>query len=180
MELDRKGCLDPERLASMSESELVRLLNSLPIRPRWGARQGARTLSSAARLVCAQFDGDAGGIWRNSSPAEVEKTLQEIHGLGSGIAAMTTRILHHELDCFKEQERQTDVKPDSLLLRVLRRAGLIEEQSAKEAKTVARRLSPEFPGAFDRPAWRIGQRWCHASGPEYAPCTLSEVCAKRI
>lgn len=180
MELDRKGCLDPERLASMSEAELVRLLNSLPIRPRWGARQGARTLSSAARLVCAQFDGDAGGIWRNSSPAEVEKTLQEIHGLGSGIAAMTTRILHHELDCFKEQERQTDVKPDSLLLRVLRRAGLIEEQSAKEAKTVARRLSPEFPGAFDRPAWRIGQRWCHASGPEYAPCTLSEVCAKRI
>lgn len=180
MELDRKGCLDPERLASKSESELVGLLNSLPTRPRWGAREGARTLSDAARLVCAQFDGDAGGIWRNSSPAEVEKTLQEIHGLGSGIAAMTTRILHDAFDCFKEQERQIDVKPDSLLLRVFRRAGLIEEQSAKEAKTVARRLSPEFPGALDRPAWRIGQLWCHASGPECAPCTLSEVCAKRI
>ena len=71
-EIDRKGCLDPERLASMSEAGLIELLDSLPIRHRWGATQGARTLSDAARLVCEQFDGDARAIWRNSSPAEVE------------------------------------------------------------------------------------------------------------
>ena len=179
-EIDRKGCLDPERLKSMPEAGLIELLDSLPIRHRWGARQGARTLSDAARLVCEQFEGDAGAIWRNSSPAGVEKTLQEIHGLGAGIAAMATRILHDEFNCFKEQERQIDVKPDSLLLRVFRQAGLIEKESAKEAKRVARRLSPGFPGALDRPAWRIGQLWCHASELQCAPCPLTEVCAKRI
>ena len=155
-EIDRKGCLDPERLASMSEAGLIELLDSLPIRHRWGATQTARTLSDAARLVCEQFDGDAGAIWRNSSPAEVEKTLQEIHGLGAGIAAMATRILHDESDFFKRQQRQIDVKPDRLLLRVFRRAGPIDDESAQQARRVARRLSPRFPGALDWPAWRIG------------------------
>ena len=179
-EIHRKGRLDPERLASTSKAKLIKLLDSLPIRHRWGSRQGARTLSDAARLVCEQFEGDASAIWRNSSPAGVEKTLQEIHGLGAGIAAMATRILHDEFNCFKGQEKQIDVKPDSLLLRVFRRAGLIEQESAKEAKRVARRLSPGFPGALDRPAWRIGQIWCHASNPQCAPCPLTEVCPKRI
>ena len=70
---------------------------------------------------------------------------------------MATRILHDEFDFSKRQQRQIDVKPDSLLLRVFRRAGLIDDESAQQARRVARRLSPRFPGALDRPAWRIGQ-----------------------
>ena len=179
-EIARKGFLDAGRLASMSEADLIELLDSLPIRHRWGSTQGAKTLSDAACLVCEQFDGDAGAIWKNSSPAEVEKTLQEIHGLGAGIASMATRILHDEFDCFRGYERQIDVKPDSLLLRVFRRTGLIDHESGKQARRVAKCLSPEFPGALDRPSWRIGQLWCHASEPECAPCPLTAVCAKRI
>ena len=68
-EIDRKGFLEPKRLASMSEAELIELLDSLPIRPRWGAQEGAKTLSDAAHLVCDQFDGDTGAVWTNSSPA---------------------------------------------------------------------------------------------------------------
>ena len=179
-EIDRKGFLDPKRLASMSEAELIELLDRLPIRHRWGAAQGAKTLSDAALLVCEEFDGDAGAIWRTSSPAEVEKTLQEIHGLGAGIASMATRILYDEFDCFRGQERQIDVKPDSLLLRVFQRTGLIEKESPKQARRVAKRLSPEFPGALDRPAWRIGQLWCHPKEPGCASCPLTSECAKRI
>ena len=59
-EINRKGLLSPELLASKSEAELIELLDSLPIRPRWGAAQGARTLSDAARVVCERYEGDAG------------------------------------------------------------------------------------------------------------------------
>ena len=137
-------------------------------------------MSEAARLVCERFDGDAGAIWKNAAPAEVEKTLQEIHGIGAGIAAMTTRILYEDFDCFRGQERQIDVKPDRLLLRVFRRAGLIEKESEDQARRAARRLNPEFPAALDWPAWRIAQRWCHPKEPDCAPCPLTRVCAKRI
>ena len=179
-EIHQKGFLDPKLLASKSEAELIELLKSLPFLPRYGAKQGARTLSDAARLVCERFDGDAGAIWKNAAPAEVEKTLQEIHGIGAGIASMTTRILHEDFGCFRGQERQIDVKPDSLLLRVFRRAGLIDKESEDQARRAARRLNPEFPAALDWPAWRIAQRWCRPKEPECAPCTLTKVCAKRI
>ena len=179
-EIHQKGFLDPKLLASMSNAELIELLNSLPFLPRYGAKQGARTLSEAARLVCERFDGDAGAIWKNAPPAEVEKTLQEIHGIGAGIASMTTRILLEDFGCFRGQQRQIDVKPDSLLLRVFRRAGLIDKESEDQARRAARRLNPEFPAALDWPAWRIAQRWCHPKEPDCAACPLTRVCAKRI
>ena len=138
----------------MGETELIGLLDGLAVRPRYGAKQGARTLSDAARLVWQRFGGDADAIWKDASPAEVEKTLQEIHGLGAGIASMAIRIRRDDFDCFRGQERQIDVKPDVHLLRVFRRVGLIDDDSANQAIRAARRLNPEFPGELDWPAWR--------------------------
>ena len=178
-EIDRQGCLDPALLISKSETELIELLEGLAVRPRYGAKQGARTLSDAAGLVCERFGGDAGAIWRDASPAEVEKTLQEIHGIGAGIASMATRILRDDFGCFRGQERQIDVKPDVHLVRVFRRLGIIDDDSQDEAVWTARRLNPEFPGELDWPAWRIGQLWCHKTRPDCAPCPLTGDCAKR-
>ena len=179
-EIDRKGHLDPKRLASMNEDQLIKLLNSLPTLPRYGAVQGAKTLAGCARLVCGQFGGDAATIWKSSSPTDVEKTLRGIHGIGPGIASMANRILHDDFGHFKGKERQIDVNPGSHLLRVFRRAGLIDSESEDQARKAARRLNPEFPAALDRPAWRIGQLWCHPSEPNCPKCELTEVCAKRI
>ena len=179
-EIDRRSFLDPKRLASMSEAALIELLNSLPILPRWGAKEGAKTLSDAAHLVCDQFDGDTGAIWMNSSPAEVQKSLQQIHRIGPGIASMATRILYDDFGCFRGQERQIDVKPDTHLIRVFRRLGFIESDSEKEAVSAARRLNPEFPGALDWPAWRIGNLWCRPTAPDCARCPLTKDCPKQI
>ena len=139
-EIERAGFLDPALLASMNESDLIELIDTLAVRPRYGAKQAARTLSDASRLVAGPFGGDAGAIWNDSSPAEVEKTLQEIHGLGSGIASMTVRILRDDFGCFKGQERQIDVKPDVHLVRVFRRIALMNGESANEATRAARRV----------------------------------------
>ena len=179
-EFDRLGCLDPELLAAMSEADMIGLLDRLAIRPRYGARQGAKTLSDTARLVWQQFGGDASSIWKDSTPAEVEKTLQQIRGVGPGIASMATRILRDDFDRFRGQERQIDVKPDVHLVRVFRRAGLIDGDSADQAIRTARRLNPQFPGELDWPAWRIGQLWCHATNPNCGQCALTKDCAKRI
>lgn len=179
-EIDRRSFLDPKRLASMSEAELIKLLNSLPTLPRWGAQEGAKTLSDAAHLVCEQFDGDAGAIWTSSSPAEVQRSLQQIHRIGPGIASMATRILYDDFGCFRGKERQIDVKPDTHLIRVFRRLGFIESNSEKEAVSAARRLNPEFPGALDSPAWEIGRRWCRPTRPDCARCPLTKECPKQI
>lgn len=180
VEIHHKGLLEPRLLAEMPRPELVDLLDSLPIRPRYGTTQGARTLSDAARLVTERFDGDAGAIWNGASPREASKTLQEIHGVGSGIASMATRILYDDFGCFRGQEYQIDVKPDVHVLRVFQRAGLIGSNSEKEAVEVARRLSPDFPGRLDWPAWRIGQVWCHPAQPDCGGCWLAAVCPRHV
>ena len=180
VEIHRKGFLDPRLLAEMPQSELADLLDSLPIRPRYGTTQGARTLSDAARLVNEEFDGDASAIWNDASPKEASVTLQKIHGVGSGIASMATRILYDDFGCFRGQEHQIDVKPDVHVLRVFQRAGLIDSKSEKEAVAAARRLSPDFPGRLDWPAWRIGQLWCHAARPDCAACWLATVCPRHV
>ena len=179
-EINRQGSLDPALLASKGETELIELLEGLAVRPRYGVKQGARTLSDAARLIWERFGGDAGAIWRDASPAEVEKTLQEIHGIGVGIASMTTRILRDDFGCFRGQEQQIDVKPDVHLMRVFWRLGIVDDDSPNEAMRAARRLNPEFPGELDWPAWRIGQLWCHPTEPDCAQCPLTGDCAKRM
>ena len=179
-EIHQRGLLDPALLAAMDEVDLAALLNGLSVRPRWGTKQGAKTLSDAARLVAERFGGNAEAIWRDSSPAEVEKILQEINGLGPGIASMATRILHDDFGCFVGQERQIDVKPDVHLVRVFVRAGLSNADSANEVVHSARRLNPEFPGELDWPAWRIGQVWCHPTEPDCGGCPLTADCAKRL
>ncbi len=176
-EIHRRGLLDPALLASKTETELCELLNGLQVRPRYG---GAKTLSDAAKLVCDRFNGDAEAIWRGASPAKVQQRLQRIHGVGAGIATMTTRILRDEFDCLRGQEQQIDVKPDIHLVRVFRRTGLTESASAKEALFAARDLSPEFPGELDWPAWSIGKQWCHQTAPDCARCPLAPDCPKRI
>ena len=179
-EINRQGLLDAVRLATMDEGDLAELLDGLAVRPRYGTKRGAKTLSDAARLVAERFGGDAGAIWEDSSPAEVEKTLQEIRGLGPGIASMATRILRDDFGCFRGQERQIDVKPDVHLVRVFVRAGLSDGDSAREVTHAARRLNPEFPGELDWPAWQIGQVWCRPSDPDCSRCPLARECAKRF
>ena len=179
-EVQRKGILQPERLAVMKEWEVVDLLDSLPVRPRYGTQRGAETVQDAAKLVADRYGGDTAAIWRDASPAEVERTLMEIRGVGKGIAAMATRILYDDFGCFRGKERQIDVKPDVHLLRVFRRAGLISSLSAADAVVAARRLNPEFPGALDWGAWRIGQVWCHARDPECGSCHLRGPCDQEI
>ena len=179
VEIHRKGMLEPQLLATMSDSELEGLLDSLPVRPRYGTERGAKTLSDAARLVSERFGGDASAIWQDTSPTEVKKTLQEIHGVGPGIAAVTTRILYDDFGCFRGQEHQIDVNPDVHVLRVFQRAGLIASNSEKEAVLASRRMNPQFPDALDWAAWQVAQHWCHPTQPDCGSCCLTAMCPRK-
>ena len=175
--IKKKGMLDAAKLAAMEKRELERLLESLPIKPRWGLEEGSKTLKTAARLVMAH-GGDATAIWRNASPREATRKLQRIHGVGPGIASMVVRMLRDNLDMFYGQEHEIDVKADVYVNRVFKRAGLTETDSA--VINAARELHPEYPGALDWPAWDIGNRWCFPSGPNCAACPLTAVCPRAI
>jgi endonuclease III len=163
----------------MSESDLERLIDSLPRSPRYGSKKGAVTLKDAAMLAM-QFGGDASSIWKDASPSQVEKRLRQIYGVGSGIAHMAIRILHDHYGVFVGQEKDIDVKPDTHIVRVFKRTGLTLYESEDEAVRAARQLNPQYPAELDWPAWIIGQEWCRPSNPNCSPCPLTSVCPKLL
>ncbi len=175
--IHRKGKLDASILATVGEPGLQHLLESLPVKPRYGCVAGARTLSDAADLVI-RFDpgGDANAIWDRVSPSEVQKRLEAVHGIGPGIAHMIIRILRDDWGKFEGSEHEIDVKPDVHVMRVFKRTGLTRSENEREAVEAARRLNPTFPGELDWPAWNIGQRWCRPSRPLCGGCPLTAVC----
>ncbi len=177
--IKKKGMLDAAKLAAMERIELQRLLESLPIKPRWGCKKGSQTLKSVAMLVMAH-GGDASAIWRNSSSQETVRKLQCIYGVGKHIASMIVRILRDNLGMLSGQKHVIDVKADVHLMRVFKRASLTETESDVAAVNAAQELHPEFPGALDWPAWDIGRNWCFSDGPNCTQCPLNAVCEKVI
>ena len=174
----QRDMLDPYKLAKATDNELNALLSILPVRPRY-PNEGVRTLREAAELAI-EFGGDAYGIWKDTSPRVVNSRLQRIRGVGPGIAAMTVRLLRDDYGFFRGQEHEIDVKADVHVKRVFKRTRLTPTADETQAINAARRLSPQFPGELDWPAWNIGQHWCHSSGPACPTCPLTQVCPKRI
>ena len=176
-----EGMLEPRRLAAASDREREQLLARLPVGPRWGAAEGAKTLRDAAELTLEHSaEGDAAAIWRDASPRQAKRRLRTIHGVGPGIADMIVRILHDEWGLFRAQASEIDVKPDIHVVRVFKRLGLVAEGTVRDVVEAARRLNPGFPGGLDWPAWKVGIDWCHASAPDCGRCPLADACPKHI
>ena len=172
------GHLDPRRLSHMTNDGLEAVLRSLNKRPRY-PRQAAQTILSLSKLVVDQFAANAASMWENKAPREVVRILQQVWGVGPGIAHMTVRILVDEFryDPGPKGLQQIDVKPDRQLVRVFHRTGLIRERNENASVKVARELHPEFPGLLDWPAWEIGRSWCDENDPACAHCPLGAVCS---
>ena len=177
--IKEKGMLDAKRLAQMSGPSLAGLLESLPVKPRYGCQEGAITLKDCANLVM-QFGGDAGAIWHGASPDEVEGRLQGIRGVGRGIASMAVRVLRDDFGMFRGQEQEIDMRPDTHVARVFKRTGLAPSGSPTDIVRAVRDLNPGFPDELDWPAWIIGQEWCHPSDPYCPGCPLATVCPKHM
>ena len=172
------GHLDPRRIAQMSEGDIRALLEQLPKKPRY-INDAPRTIVSLARMVCDEFHGEATRLWDGRTALETRQKFQEIYGVGPGIAAMLV-ILLDQLGMVQFSDRYNiPVKPDSHVIRVMVRLGLIPPQSTEQdAVAKARALKPDYPGALDSPLWYIGRKFCHSISPACAECPLNDLCPR--
>lgn len=172
--------LEASKFAVMTEGEIENALLSLTPKPRFPATF-AKTIKQLAILVTHELGGNARLFWEGQSVRQVKARLMNLWGVGPGIANMTIRILHDDLDWDPGPEglRDIDVKADVHVKRVFYRSGLTSSPSDEyEPVRVARALSPRFPGALDRPAWGIGRDWCRPQAPNCRACRLGAVCPR--
>lgn len=175
----RLGHLDPVRLSKLSEDELLGVIQQIDGKPRY-QREAAKSIVRAAKRVCEHYECDTRNTWRGRRVWDINRRLQEFHGIGPGIAAMIVNLLTclNEIELRPEDRECTEIKPDVHLIRVFRRLGLVEGSTEQEAIQAARRLCPEYPAILDAPAWHIGRKWCRPKNPNCPECPLSAVCPR--
>jgi uncharacterized HhH-GPD family protein len=172
------GHLDPCRIARMSEDDMRALLEQLPKKPRY-INAASRTIMSLARMVCDEFHGDATRLWDGRTASETMKKFQEIPGVGRGIAAMLVILLERLGMAQFSDPHNIPVKPDSHVIRVMGRLGLVPLGSTEQQVVAkARALKPDYPGALDSPLWYIGRKFCHSISPACAECPLNDLCPR--
>ena len=172
------GHLDPCYIAQMSEDDMRALLEQLPKKPRF-INSASRTIVLLARMVCDEFHGDATRLWNGGIALETMQKFQEIPGVGPGIAAMLVILLERLGMAQFSDPHNIPVKPDSHVIRVMGRLGLIPLGSTEQhAVAKARALKPDYPGALDSPLWYIGRKFCHSNSPACAECPLNDLCPR--
>lgn len=173
------GHLDPLRIHEMTLTELATVIGRLPRRPRF-VNDAPRTIHDLTRIVVNDFEGDAAGIWRKRSAAEVRETFSSIHGVGRGIANMAVLLIERAFGIrFSDLDHhKMDIKPDVQTVKVLHRLGVSVAKTENATIEAARRLRPEYPGELDAALWRIGREWCHAARPDCARCPMDALCPK--
>ena len=170
------GALDIVDIAATTPRHLDAVIRSLPQRPRW-ANDAPRTILDLSRMIRDRFDARAENMWNDRSPAQFEGDLRSIHGVGRGIASMTTNLLIRRYDnVFSNDLHTVDIKPDIHTRKVLYRLGIAANDSDITAVEAARQLNPPFPGALDGPLWWVGRQWCHRSTPDCEACALVHRC----
>ena len=88
----RLGALDVVAVAEMPEHKLDGIIRALPHKPRY-VSAASRTILDLSRMIRDRFGGRAGKMWEGRSSERFESDLRTIHGVGPGIAGMTTNLV---------------------------------------------------------------------------------------
>jgi uncharacterized HhH-GPD family protein len=177
--MTRLGHLDPVVMAR-EPGEVALAVATPPVLHRYREKM-PHWLIEAARMVVAEYGGDAGQIWSDSPTArDLQARLRRFDGIGQKKAAMAVELLERNFGVPTRELDGSDVAYDIHVRRVFLRTGLAEFDDLDHMVDVARRANPTRPGAIDDPAWRIGRQWCHAGRPHCEACVLGQVCPRDL
>ena len=172
----RLGALDVAAVAEMPEHKLDGIIRALPHKPRY-VNAAPRTILNLSRMIRDRFGGRAEKMWEGRSSVRFESDLRTVHGVGPGIASMTTNLvirLHGDVFS-RDGLHAVDIKPDMHTRRVLHRLGIAAMESDDAALEAARRLNPRYAGGLDAPLWSLGRQWCRPA-PSCRACPLVRQC----
>lgn len=124
------------------------------------------------------YNDDASLIWANNpSSATVVFRFLQFKGAGVKIANMAANILVRELGIEFSDYYSIDISPDTHVLKIFNRLGLVERIDNREMVIYkARELHPTFPGIVDLACWEIGRKYCLKQEPLCNDCPLNICC----
>jgi endonuclease-3 len=174
------GHLDPAIISKLSADEVLSLFNKLPRKPRYPLKMACWTIEAAQKIL-NDYDGNVENIWANSPTcSQVQERFERFKGISQKKAAMATDTLVKLFHIPLRDRPGLDIAADSLVIRVFKRCGLVNQEDKNLVILKARELNPEYPGILDRPCWEIGRSYCFLSNPDCNNCPIGNICLKHI
>ncbi|MEL6613440.1 MAG: HhH-GPD-type base excision DNA repair protein [Bacteroidota bacterium] len=90
----RLGHLDMRRIADMDRDAFEAVFTESPAVHRFTNKM-VDTTQAVARILADEYDGDASGLWREGTNAEVEKRLRALPGFGPQKASKLKYCLYY-------------------------------------------------------------------------------------
>ncbi len=90
----RLGHLDMRQIADMDREAFATVFTESPAVHRFTNKM-VDTTQSVARAIADDYGGDAGGLWREGTNAEVEKRVKKLPGFGPQKAAKLKYCLYY-------------------------------------------------------------------------------------
>jgi len=174
----RLGHFDIEKIIDEGLDALTSVFLQKPFLHRF-PRNMAKYIFESCILLRDKYSSDATNIWNDKPQTSVlQKRFEEFKGIGQKKASMATNIIVRDFHVPAQDYKGIDVSYDIHVRRVFLRTGLAQKDEMNHIVNVARKLSPDYPGVLDLPAWMIGRKFCHASRPVCDSCPLSELCGR--
>ncbi len=168
-----------EDFSQLSESDLISIFSAGKL--HFYNNDTAKQYYRGIQRIAHHYDGDASKIWnRNPSSSLLVRRFLEFEGVGVKIATMAANILTRDYKISVKDKTCIDISPDTHVMRVFKRTGLVRPNEKKEAMMYkAREISPGYPGILDFPMFEIGRNVCFAKKiPNCTNCILNEFCPK--
>jgi len=141
--------------------------------PKW--------ITSAARRILEEWDGDASAIWApGTHVVEVTERLSQFDGIGRKKAVMGAELLSRVFGAELIGRECGTVAYDVQVRRVFLRSGLVDVDTPQAMEAAAARACPDAPGTLDLAAWLIGRETCRPKAPRCDECRLGDVCPRLI
>jgi endonuclease-3 len=171
------GHLDPALIQHMVPEELAADPVIVHAPSQISRLQLAKTVVSLAQVVQRDCDGQPERLLEGSI-ADIMDSLQQVFGVGPGIARMVViqRILFFGL----EPERRGRLLPkiDVHVQRVLERTGLVAAATDEDVAHMLTDRPMQDIAAIDQACWDIGRQYCRPNEPKCGQCPADHGCAK--
>jgi len=174
----RLGHIDVEKIAQMQGEELEKVFREGLCLHRFPGKT-AKWIVNASKKIVEEYDGKTKNIWKDvQRPNDLFLRLNDFKGIGQKKGSMAQNILINRMDIEVVNKENMDISYDIHIRRVFLRTGLVNQDNKKDILEIARKLSQDYPGKLDFPAWHIGKNYCRPSQPNCKNCPLEENCEK--
>jgi endonuclease III len=169
-----------KKFADLTTPQLAAVLRRCRLGCRnLGEKRASSNLRTLAKIVIEDYGGHADRIWMTATSfSQLRDRMYSLPGIGLGVGNMMIKFFVEfgmvpQIPKTNEALSTLQLKPDTHVVHVFYRAGLMPVYTQSAAVKAAAELAPDLPASLDTAGFMIGWEYCHKDrDPDCYECPI--------